>query len=199
MNDSLPEDLLDEREPTPEEWAECASALRSLGLDSERGGARDDASARDAGLGDSGDSHGASADTSAFLQHLVALDRSRARAIGRSSRRRRFALRETLIEAGFRVEQGSRWTRGTRLALAYGALRFRESRALRVAAALLFVNLLAVPVTAWVTRQERASEVLFHGLHPGNVLNPPELLAEEPYLELEAEDPRELLEPREDR
>ncbi|MBK9383930.1 MAG: hypothetical protein IPN34_03775 [Planctomycetes bacterium] len=204
MNAALPDPLHEEREPSPEEWAECAAALRALGIDAENGGrvARPMEAPEPGELvapvetTETSEGPGAHAETAAFLHQIVALDRRRARAIGRASRRRRFELREALIDAGFRVEQGSRWTRGLRLAWAYGALRLRESRALRVAAALLFVNLLAMPLAAWVARQQAEPEHLSHGLHHGTTLMAPELLAEEPYALPEAEDPREELEPR---
>jgi hypothetical protein len=188
MNAPQSDSLHDEREPSPEEWAEHAAALRALGIDAERGGR--------IASPEPTESVGAAASTAAFLEQVVALDRRRARAIGRSSRRRRFELREALIEAGFRVDRGSRWTRGLRLAWAYGALRLRESRALRIAAALLFVNLLAMPLAAWVARQQEEPELPSHGLLHGTTWSTPELLAEEPCPMPEAEDPREELEPR---
>lgn len=180
----------EEREPSDAEWAELSRALRAVGLDPEQGGrAARRTAASELPLRASA--------ASAWLARVVEVDRRRARVVGRASGRRRFELREALSEAGFRVESGSRWSRGLRLALAYGRLRLRESRALRVAGVLLFVHVLAMPVTAWVVRERpQDPEARSHGIISGrSLVVEADLLAEEPYVEITAEDPGEGFEP----
>jgi hypothetical protein len=183
--ESEPDPRHEEREPSAAEWAELSRVLRAVGLDPERGGLA-------TGLDSQAEQLAPDAETSAWLARVVEVDRRRARVVGRASRRRRFELREALSEAGFRVERGSRWTRGLVLALAYGQLRLRESRALRIAGVLLFVHLLAMPVTAWVVRERpQDPEAVSHGVMLGRMQVEAELLAEEPYVDITAEDPRE--------
>lgn len=183
-------DDLAEVELTPAEWAECEAALRSVGIDPEHGGRLDlEGDARSA----------ADAPHDAFLSRVLAVDQRRARVIRRNSHRRRFELRETLAAAGYRVDLGSRWSRGLRLAFAYGRLRLRESRALRIAGVLLFMHALAVPVMAWVSYKRIEPEYQYHGVSTSWTLPAPtfleqdvvqELVVEEPIEPIDREDPR---------
>jgi hypothetical protein len=61
------------------------------------------------------------------------------------------------------------------------------------------VNLLAVPVAAWVARQQRDPEARSHGALQGRFTPAPELAAEEPFVEIDAVDPRENPERRDGR
>lgn len=129
-----------EIEPTEAEWEQLAASLAALGIDPEEGGPAVGGADPSAAL-DPGEAR--------FLRDVVELDRNRARRLERHELGRRQRCLEALGTESAQLRNALRRP-GWRLALAYARLRFRESRALRVAGLLLFAHLLAMPVVAMV-------------------------------------------------
>lgn len=139
-----------EREPTPDELALLREAFARVELHPDE-------------LGSTGErvtDERTCESTAEFLRAVRSLDATLEGRFRRRSRPFRAALRRRVHAEGLVEHVGREGyvLRGVGLAFQYARLRLRESRALRVAALLLVVHLLAVPVAALIVRAERDRE-----------------------------------------